>query len=213
MSQQDSNICVANIQKDDWFAFRVRPRHEKAVALQLREKEQEYFLPIVRETRKWANRLAHVDLPLFPGYIFGRTQRSALLAILQTPAVIDVLRTGSQPVPIEEQEILALKKAINANVHIEPYPYIEAGEKVYINNGPLVGLSGIVVNVRNARRLVLSLTLLHRSVLVELSPASIARACHAPVFEFGHDRLAGLVGRSPDAPERRVESLSFESVV
>jgi transcription antitermination factor NusG len=208
MSQQDSSEYQANVQKNEWFAFRVRPRHEKAVALQLREKEQEYFLPVVRETRKWGNRLTLVDLPLFPGYIFGRSQRWALLPILKTPGVTDVLRAGSHPAPVEEHEIQALKTAIRANVHIEPYPYIEAGEKVHINDGPLAGLGGVVVDVRNARRLVLSLTLLHRSVLVELDPASVVRACHAPVLEFGHDCLAG---RSREAA-RESESLFFESV-
>jgi transcription antitermination factor NusG len=99
--------------------------------------------------------------------------------------VIDVLRAGSRPVPVEEREILSLKKAINANAHIQTLPYVEVGEKVHINDGPLAGLEGILVDVRNARRLVLSLTLLHRSVLVELSPASIVSSRCAPVLEFG----------------------------
>jgi transcription antitermination factor NusG len=187
MSQEERGMISAGRRNEDWFAFRVRPRHEKAVALQLREREEQYFLPLLREKRKWAKRLTHVDLPLFPGYIFCWTSRSALLPILRTPGIIDVLRAGSHPVHVEEQEIHALKKAVSANVHIEACPYIDTGQKVYVNDGPLAGLVGIVVDSRNARRLVLSMTLLHRSVLAELDASSVIPCHDAPqVREFGH---------------------------
>jgi transcription antitermination factor NusG len=187
MSQQACSM-VSNIGSKDWFAFRVRPRHEKAVALQLGEKQEQYFLPVLREERKWAKRMASVDLPLFPGYIFCWTSRATLLPILKTPGIIDVLRAGSQPAHVEEQEIHDLKKAIHANVQIEVGPYINAGQKVYINEGPLAGLVGVVVDFRNTRRLVLSMTLLHRSVLAELDVASVRRCDDSPVLrEFAQD--------------------------
>lgn len=183
---QNCHLYLGDIPTNHWFAFRVRPRHEKSVALQLREKEQEYFLPIVREARKWANRIKYVDLPLFPGYIFCRTHRSALSPILRTAGIVDVLRAGSHPTPVGEEEIHALKRAIRANVQIEPSAYIDVGERVYINEGPLAGLAGVVVEIRNIRRLVLSLTILRRSVLAELNPACVIRAHETPsVLEFG----------------------------
>jgi len=184
MSQQVCSVYLAT--KNDWFAFRVRPRHEKAVAIQLREKGQDYFLPVVRQTRRWANRLTHVDLPLFPGYIFCRAQRADLPPILRTLGIVDVLRAGTRPVPVEEEEICTLRNAISVNAHIEPSPYIEAGEKICVTEGPLAGMRGIVVDVRNSRRLVISLTLLRRSVLVELNPAAVIPVHHAPaVLDFG----------------------------
>jgi transcription antitermination factor NusG len=186
MSQEFFGDSFAIVQESDWFAFRVRPRHEKSVALQLREKGQEYFLPVVRQNRKWANRLTYVDLPLFSGYIFCRSHRSALAPILRTLGIVDVLRAGARPVPVDDEEIESLRKAISANAHIEAFPYMATGDKIHINDGPLAGMGGIVVDFRNPRRLVISLTLLRRSVLVELNPASTIRAHHTPsVLEFG----------------------------
>jgi transcription antitermination factor NusG len=165
---------VADNVRGEWFAFRVRPRHEKSVALQLREKKEECFLPLVRQTRTWAKRLAHVDLPLFSGYIFCRSHRFGLLPILTTPGVVDVIRAGSTPVPIPADEIDALERAVNASVPIEPCPYVEVGQKVEIRSGPLAGIVGIVNEHRKHGHLVLSVALLRRSVMVHIDLAAVS---------------------------------------
>jgi transcription termination/antitermination protein NusG len=157
----------------EWYAFRVRPRHEKSVALQLREKREECFVPLVRQSRRWANRLTHLELPLIPGYVFCRSMRFGLLPILKTPGVVDVLRIGNSPVPIPSEEITALERAIRAALPIEPCPYVEIGQKVEIRSGPLAGVCGIVTERRNSKQLVLSVKLLRRSVLVHVELASI----------------------------------------
>ena len=169
-----SAISQPDVLNECWFAFRVRPRHEKSTALQLRHKEQRYFLPLIREQRKWANRISYVDLPLFPGYIFCRSHNFGLLPILSTPGVIDVIRAGTTPVPVRDEEIEALRRAIAASVPMEACAYINSGQEVTITEGPLSGLTGIVMEVRNSKRLVLSVPLLRRSVLVELESKAIA---------------------------------------
>jgi transcription antitermination factor NusG len=163
----------ANIMRE-WFAFRVRPRHEKSVALQLRDKREECFVPLVRQTRNWANRLAHVDLPLIPGYVFCRSHRFGFLPILKTPGVVDVIRAGSSPVPIPDEEISALERVLNASVRLESCPYLEMGQRVEIRNGPLAGITGIVIDNRKATQLVLSVSILRRSVLVHVDLASVS---------------------------------------
>ena len=55
-----------------------------------------------------------------------------------------------------------------------PYEFWQSGRTGRITDGPLTGLEGTVVNVRHATRLVLSVTLLQRSVLLEIDPASVA---------------------------------------
>jgi hypothetical protein len=54
---------------NEWFAFRVRPRHEKQVSISLREKGFVEFLPLYKSKRQWADRTKVVEMPLFPGYI------------------------------------------------------------------------------------------------------------------------------------------------
>jgi transcription antitermination factor NusG len=156
----------------DWFAFRVRPRHEKSIAWQLHEKREECFVPLIRQKRNWANRVSYVDLPLIPGYVFCRTFRGALLTILKTSGVIDVVRTGRTPAPIKPEEIHALQRAIDAYI-VEPCGYVEIGQTVEILRGPLAGVSGTVVERRNKKHVALSVSLLRRSVIVHVDLAAV----------------------------------------
>ena len=173
MAQNNCIDCGAGNSRLEWFAFRVRARHEKSVALFLGEKREECFVPLIRSTRTWAKRVAHVDLPLFSGYVFCRSHRFGLLPILKTPGVVDVIRAGNSPVPIPGSEISALELAIKALVPIEPCPYVEVGQKVAIRSGPLTGIVGIVSDRRKSGHLILSVSLLRRSVLVHIDPAHL----------------------------------------
>jgi transcription antitermination factor NusG len=121
----------------EWFAFRVRPRHEKRVAFHLREKQVECFLPLVRADRTWGKRSANIDLPLFSGYVFCRSHRFGMLPILTTPGIVSVIRAGNSPVPVSSTEIAAIERAVKASVRLEPCPYVEMGERVEITRGPL----------------------------------------------------------------------------
>jgi transcription antitermination factor NusG len=87
---------------------------------------------------------------------------------------VDVVRAGSHPIPADSEEIDGLKRAIDGNLRLEPWNYTEVGQPVCIKSGPLAGLRGIVVEVRQTQRLVLSVTLLRRSVLVEIDRDAIA---------------------------------------
>jgi len=121
----------------------------------------------------WGKRSAKVDLPLFPGYVFCEAERFELLPILQTSGVVDVVRAGSSPAPVDRDELSAIKRVIEMDAQIEPCHYLTVGQKVRILEGPFAGLSGCLTDVRNTRRLILSVTLLQRSVSVEVNAAAV----------------------------------------
>jgi transcription antitermination factor NusG len=157
---------------NEWFAFRVRPRHEKQVSLALREKGFTEFLPLYKSKRQWADRTKIVEMPLFPGYIFCSTTRSSIVPVLMTSGVIDVVRAGTNPLAADKSEIDALQQTVSVDVPLEAWPYTEPGasDSFTILRGPLAGLTGILVEVRRSQRLILSVNLLRRSVLVEVHP-------------------------------------------
>ena len=133
---------------NEWFAFRVRPRHEKQVSLALREKGFVEFLPLYK------------------------SKRQSIVPVLMTSGVIDVVRAGTNPLPADKAEIEALQQTVSVDVPLEAWPYTEVGESgsFSILRGPLAGLTGILVEVRRSQRLILSVNLLRRSVLVEVHP-------------------------------------------
>lgn len=151
-----------------WYALYVRPRHEKTVCSQLEAKQQESFLPLYRVRNRWADRWKTVCLPLFPGYVFSRFDFAYRSSILATSGVIDVVRLGSEPAPVDTAQIEAIRLIVNSAAFAEPYPHLVRGDCVMMRGGPFNGLSGTLMVVRNRLRLVVSVELLGRSVLVEI---------------------------------------------
>lgn len=159
-----------------WYALHVKSRHEKFVTAQLEAKQYNVFLPLYRTTRKWADRWKSVSLPLFPGYVFCHFEAAARSGVMATSGLIDVVRIGADPAPVETSEIEAVRLIVNSTLEPEPYPKLVKGQRVEMSGGPLSGLSGILMEVRNGLRLVVSVELLHRSVMVEIEREWV-RAC------------------------------------
>ncbi|MEX2303779.1 MAG: UpxY family transcription antiterminator [Bryobacterales bacterium] len=151
-----------------WFALLVKPRHEKAVAAALRTKGFEEFLPLCVVRRKWSDRHKTLEAPLLAGYTFCRFEPGERVRVLRTPGVRKIVGWGASPVPVEEAEIQALQKVIQARVPASPCPYLRTGQEISIDRGPLTGLSGLLLEAKGHSRLIVSVTLLQRSVSVEV---------------------------------------------
>jgi transcription antitermination factor NusG len=162
-----------------WFALRVRPRHDKSVSMTLRNNGFEECLPLYRARHKWADRFKTVELPLFPGYVFCRFNPLRLVPILNTPGVMDVVRAGRTLLPVEDREIGDLQALAKSGLNSQPWSYLQVGQRVRIEGGPLFGLEGFLVEIRKSPRLVLSVNLLQRSVLVEIDNDWVS-PCYSP---------------------------------
>jgi transcription antitermination factor NusG len=149
-----------------WVAVQVRVKREKAVAAILRQAGYEEFLPLSSQRR--AGRLARRAQPLFPGYVFCRYSLRIAYRIVQAPGVIRILGEAHAPTPVQEEEILALQRVVTSGVHSEPWRFAEPGMAVRVTKGPLRGLEGSLVAVKNAWRLIVSVTLLRRAIAAEV---------------------------------------------
>ena len=151
-----------------WFAIRVKSNFEMTVATVVHQKGFEEFLPLYRSCHRWSDRKKTVDLPLFPGYIFCRIDPNFRLPILTIPGVLHFIGIGKVPVPIDDFEIAAIQNAVHSGLRAEPWEYLNVGQLVRVDHGPLAGLEGILIETRKQFRVVVSLTLLQRSVAVEI---------------------------------------------
>jgi transcription antitermination factor NusG len=151
-----------------WYALYVRSRHEKIVHAQLQAKQHQVFLPLYRNRRRQAERWRVSSLPLFPGYVFCQFDLSLRSSVMSTSGVIDVVRVGTEPAQIDQCEIEAIQLVVDSPLAAEPYGDLVKGDRVTMTEGPLKGLSGTLKEVRSSLRLVVSVELLCRSVLVEI---------------------------------------------
>jgi transcription antitermination factor NusG len=156
-----------------WFALQIRSGKENWSADHLIGQGYECLLPKYKATRQWSDRRKQVERALFPGYVFCRFDPLERLPILKTPGVVQVVGFNRVPMPIEEEEIQAIQRMIESGLPAQPWPYLEAGDRVRIRAGAFQGLEGILISVKGDDRLVLSVTLLRRSVAVELDSYSV----------------------------------------
>lgn len=156
-----------------WFAVQVRTQREEGVAEYMEGKGYDWFLPTYKRRKLWSDRIREVQVPLFPGYLFCRFNPQDRLPILKTPGVIQIVGYNRVPIPVDEGEIAAIQKLVASGVPNQPWPYLAVGDRVRIDSGPLRGLEGILTSVKGNHRLVLSVTLLQRSVAVEIDSVSV----------------------------------------
>ena len=163
-----------------WFALQVRTRHETAIASFLQAKGYEQFLPLYNVKKRWSDRVKVIESPLFPGYLFCRLDPQYRLPVLKTPGVIQIVGYNRIPAPIEEAEIQGIQTLVASGLPTQPWPFLAAGDPVQIESGSLRGLKGIVVKLKENSRLVVSVTLLRRSVAVEIDSALVQPNYGAP---------------------------------
>jgi transcription antitermination factor NusG len=144
---------------DQWYAIHTRYRHELLVSI---------LYPSYEAVRNWNRRSAVVRMPIFPGYIFCRLDVQRRLPILMTPGVVGIIGTGKTPVPLDDREVQSIETAMSARANSLPYPYLRPGREVEIPEGPLRGLTGTIIAVKNNYRIVVSVPLLQRSMAVEI---------------------------------------------
>jgi transcription antitermination factor NusG len=155
-----------------WCAVYIVARHEKVVADLMTRKSLETFLPLYHSIRYWKKRRAHVELPLFPSYLFVRISSDQRIRALEIPGVVHIVSFQGAPVRVPDEEIDKLQMALQLRKS-EPYPYLGAGSRIRIKCGPLQGLEGVVVRQNSQTRIIVSVDFIQRSTSVELWPEDL----------------------------------------
>lgn len=163
-----------------WFALRTRSNFERVCAASLSQKGYPTFLPMYRAKRRRWDRTVDVELPLFPSYLFCRFDFLRRLPIVMCPGIVHIVGGASKPAPVSKSEIAAVQAILAAELQAEPWPFMELGQPVRIAYGPLAGVEGLLVEFKGGHRLVVSITLLQRSIGAEVE-ASWVRPVRKPV--------------------------------
>src|ERR1700745_142662 len=190
-----------------WFAILVKTGREKTANLLLENAGYECFLPVNQSTRRWSDRTKLIDVPLFPGDLVCRMKPPNRLPVLITAGVIQIVGVGKTPIPVEEEEIAAIQRVQRSGLSAMPWPYMQVGNVAELLEGPLRGLTGIVVKIKSGVKLVLSVSLLQRSVAVEVERGWVGQLGPGKRAEF-----AALHGRQSAAPRGAVHLEAMKGV-
>jgi len=153
---------------DRWFAVRVKSNFERITATHLRQKGYLEFLPTYKTRSCWSDRIKNTEKPLFPGYVFCSFEPYRRLPILETPGVLHIVGFGKEPIPVDDLEIETIRATLRSGLLVSPWPFLQVGEQVMVERGPLAGVVGRVVQFKGVYRLVASVSLLQRSIAAEI---------------------------------------------
>lgn len=167
------DLCNGELSGLRWYVAQTRSRHEKSAAQYLRGK-CEYLLPLYHTVHRWKDRTTEVQLPLFPGYIFVRIRIADRLKVLETPGVQRLVQFGGIPVPLREDELRAVRACDGSGAVIQPHPFLKKGKRVRVTRGPFVNTEGIVERWAKPFRVVLSIEMIMRSVVLEMDECDLS---------------------------------------
>lgn len=156
-----------------WFAAYTCANHEKRVREQLEQRWVESFLPVYESVRRWKDRRVRLEMPLFSGYVFVRIAAVNRLHVLQIPGVVRLVGFNGQLAPLPDEEIESLKRGLAAGVRAAPHPFLRIGRRVRMRSGPFEGREGILLRRKGKLRLVLSIELILRSVVIDVDAADV----------------------------------------
>jgi transcription antitermination factor NusG len=172
-SEQSSRVETNVDTETLWYAGSTAAWHEKQVAEHLAHRGVEHFLPLYQPIHTWNEGRHRVQMPLFPGYVFVRIALQDRRQVLEVPGVVRLVGFGPVPCPLPETDITKMREALSVGLLAEPYPYLTVGTRVEIRNGPLQGMAGILLRRGNNYRVVISVDLIMRSMVVELDASDV----------------------------------------
>jgi transcription antitermination factor NusG len=155
---------------EEWFAVQTRPRHEKVVAQEARDRGVTAFLPLVKEVRRWSDRRKVVESPLFSCYVFVKLalRSNQRLQVLRVNGALRFVGSQGMAIPIPEEQICAVQSLLEKHLPFSSHPFLKIGQRVRIRSGAMSGVEGILVARSGERTLVISLNAIQRSLSVRI---------------------------------------------
>lgn len=161
--------------KENWYIAYTLPRCERKAQKKLVNMGIETFLPLQKVVRQWSDRKKKLEVPLFPSYIFVRTDSYRKFNVIKLPELVQYVSFEGKPVTVSDELIYSLSKITTGEVEVSN-EIINVGGKVRIVEGEFQGVEGIVYHKNGKTRLVICIDALRRSVKMELS-AHCVEAC------------------------------------
>lgn len=162
----------------NWYAVRTRSNYEFKVSSLLAKKSLKTFWPAVLKWSRRKDRKKRILRSLFPGYLFVECAATPQnwLEIKKTEGVVNILGNNGLPQQVPREQISSVQKIIEAGIDPMPHPYLNAGDKVVVIDGPLKGAIGIFKRFNDKKgTLVISVDLLGRSLAAEVDNAVVER--------------------------------------
>jgi transcription elongation factor/antiterminator RfaH len=157
-----------------WYVLHTKSRFENVVNDGLGKKSIEVFLPKVTVRSKRRDRRVMIRVPLFPGYLFVRTDLApeSHLEIVKTAGAVRLIGSKQGPVPVPEETIDSLKIMVSGDHPVTTGHRLQKGDKVLVVHGP-AGVTGTFTRYGGKGRVIVNIEALGQYAGVEVSEDDI----------------------------------------
>jgi transcription elongation factor/antiterminator RfaH len=158
-----------------WYVLHTKSRHENVVNDGLARKSVEVYLPKITVPSKRRDRKKTIRVPLFPGYVFVKTDLHphTHLEIVKVAGAVRFIGNKQGPLPLPEETVASLKIMVTSERDITTGNNLKRGDRVMVIHGPLAGVIGTFVRYGGRGRIVVNVEALGQYAGVEVSEDDI----------------------------------------
>jgi transcription elongation factor/antiterminator RfaH len=158
-----------------WYVLHTKSRFENVVNDGLLKKQINVFLPKITVRSKRRDRKAMIRVPLFPGYVFVKTDLHPHhhLEIVKTAGAVRLIGSKQGPVPVPPETIDSLKIMVASELPITTGNHLKKGDMVQVVAGPFIGVVGTFVRYRGQGRIIVNIEALGQYAGVEVDEDDI----------------------------------------
>jgi len=158
-----------------WYVLHTKSRFENVVNEGLIKKSMEVFLPKVQVRSRRRDRKVMIRVPLFPGYLFVKTNLEALehLEIVRTVGVVRFIGNKEGPVSVPSDAIDSLKIMVKGDNTVTTGTRFRKGDRVIVVHGPFAGVIGTFARYRGKGRVIVDIEALGQYAGVDVGEEDI----------------------------------------
>jgi len=158
-----------------WYVLHTKSRFENVVNEGLVKKSMEVFLPKVQVRSRRRDRKVMIRVPLFPGYLFVKTNLDPVehLEIVKTAGVVRFIGNKEGPVSVPSDTIDSLKIMVKVDNTITTGSRFRKGDRVIVVQGPFAGVIGTFARYRGKGRVIVNIEALGQYAGVDVSEEDI----------------------------------------
>jgi transcription elongation factor/antiterminator RfaH len=160
-----------------WYVLHTKSRFENVVHDGLGSKSIEVFLPKITVPSKRKDRKKMIRIPLFPGYVFVKSDLAPNhhLDIVKTVGAVKLVGNNLGPIPVPAETIASLRIMVATDHPVVTGYTFSKGDRVMVVNGPFAGVTGVFDRYGGKGRIVVHIEALGQFAAVEVDVEDVEK--------------------------------------
>lgn len=161
----------------EWYVLHTKSRFENVVNDGLVKKSLEVFLPKIQVKSRRRGRKVLIRVPLFPGYVFVKTDLNPheQIEIVKTAGVVRFIGNQEGPIPVPAETVESLRLMVAGSSTVTTGYQFKKGDKVMVVHGPFTGVTGYFARYGGKGRVVVHIEALGQYAGVEVHEDDIEK--------------------------------------